>query len=76
MHSRSRSAFFRCSAFAKVSFSSLVSPREVIAADRNVALPDPGAVGDDQIGVVGPDVEQNDRILRPASLQLVEGDEL
>ncbi len=32
---------------------------EVVAADRHVALPDAGAVGDDQVGVVGSDVQQD-----------------
>ena len=47
-------------------------PGEVVAADRHVPLPDPGAVGDDQVGVVGADVEQDDRVLRAAPLELVE----
>jgi hypothetical protein len=51
-------------------------PREVIAADRHVPLPDPVAIGDDEVGIVGADVEQDDRVLRAAPLDLVEADEV
>ena len=49
---------------------------EVVAADRHVPLPDSGAVGDDEVGVVRADVEQDDRVLASRTFQLVEGDEV
>ena len=50
--------------------------REMVTADRHIALPDTGAVGDDQIRVVGPDVEHDDRIFRARALELIEADEV
>src|SRR5208337_866629 len=47
---------------------------EVVASDRYVPLPDPRAVGDDQVRVVGADVEHDDRVFRTAALKLVEAD--
>ena len=67
---------FRCSALANVSFSSLDrAPREVIAAERNRPLPDDlFAVGDDEVGAIGADVEGDDAVfLAPRPVVLVVG---
>ena len=50
------------------------SAGEVVAANRHVPLPDSRAIADDQVGVIRPDVEQDDRPFQPRPLELVEGD--
>jgi len=47
-------------------------PVKWFAADRHVPLPDPGPVGDIKSVLSAPIVEQDDRLLGAAPLQLVE----